>query len=338
MPAGVLTESIQSNKKAEWSDFLHIVGEVKQPFLALLKGQKKPAQKILHWATAELDESGGFEGELDNAAVTDYGHALRGNLSTVAQWIRKPWRVSHFADITEAYGIADERNYQKMKAQARLRNAIEQAFLSAQDCAEEDGETPNRLRGVGSWLAASGHNASFPIAADLRVTTDCIYSGALADFDESDLTTMLQAAAILRDSAVTLDAFVGPALKAKMSDWGAHDPNATTTNAALRVFNSNAADGEFLNTIDVFKFDAGMVRAHQSYHLFRDRVAGARTATISNGGGYFLDMSRWAVRFLDKINSDTLGNDGGGKSGYYHATPALVCGVPAGQCMVAPSS
>ena len=338
MPAGVLTEAIQSNKKAEWSDFLHLVGEVKQPFLALLKEQKKPAQKIMHWPTADLDESGGFEGELDGAAVTTFDHALRGNLSTVVQHIRKSWKVSHFANLTEAWGVKNEREYQKAKAMARLRNAIEQAFLSNQDCAEEDGATPNTLRGVGSWLAASGHNPSFPIAANLRVTSDCIYSGALADFDETDLNGMLQAAAILRDSAVTLDAFVGPALKAKMSGWGAHDPNASTTNAALRVFNQNAKDGEFLNTIDVFKFDAGMVRAHQSYHLFRDSATGARTAVLSNGGGYFLDMSRWAVRFMDKINSDVLGNDGSGKAGYYHATPGLICGVPAGQCMVAPAS
>jgi len=334
METGPLTEAVQSNKKAEWLDFLHTVGEVKQPFLALLKELKKPAQKITHWATEDLDDSGGYEGTLDGADVTAYGHALRGNLSSVAQWIRKPWMVSHYADNTDAYGIKNERAYQKQKAQARLRNAIEQVLLSEQDAALESGETPNRLRGVGSWLANSGHSSDFPVAADLVVPTNCLYTAALADFSEDDLELMLRNASILRDSAVTLDAFVGPALKARMTDFASHDPNASDTNAALRQFNQNGADGEFLSAIDVFKFDSGTVRAHLSYHLFRTRTAGARTATVSNNSGYFLDMSKWAIRFLDKINHSDLANGGGGERGFYHATPTLVCGVPKGQCMV----
>lgn len=339
MPTGPLTESIQSNKRAEWDDFLHVVGAVKQPFLALLQTGKKPAQKITNWETDDLDESGGYEGTMDGEDVTSYDHALRGNLKACAQWIRKPWKVSHFAELTESWAVKNEVQYQKKKAQARLLNAIEQVCLSSQDTCIQSGEsTPNRLRGVGSWIATSGQNSEFPIASELRVTSDCVYTDALADFDEDDLSDMLIAASILRDSPVTLDAFVGPALKAKMSDWGAHDPNASTTNVALRQFNQSAKDGEFIDTIDVFKFDAGTVRAHQSYHLFRDRAAGARTAVTSNGGGYFLDMERWRIRFMDKVNHKDLPDLGGGPRGMYHATPVLVCGVPAGQCMVQPSS
>lgn len=338
LTTGPLTEAVQSNKKAEWSDFLHTVGVVKFPFLALLKEMKKPAQKICNWETDDLDSSGGFEGTFDGADVDSYDSTLRGNLSACAQWIRKSWKVDHFAELTESWAVKNEVAFQKQKAQTRLKLALEQALLSSQDTCVEGAETPNRLRGVGSWLATGGHNTQFPIAPSLRVTSDCTYTEDLADFDESDLEGILRAASLLRNEAVTLDAFVGPALKARMTDFASHDPNASETNVALRTFNQDGRDGQFISSIDVFKFDSGVVRAHMNYNLLRDSASGDRTETVSNGGGYFLDMNRWRIRFMDKINHMDLPNGGGGKRGMYHATPVLVCGVPAGQAMVQPSS
>lgn len=333
---GPLTESIQSNKKYAWDDVLHTAGEVTEPFLALVKTGKKPVQKEANWPVFELGRDG-YEGTLDGAPAGTASNQSRKSLKSVAQWVRKVWAVSHYAELTESYGVKDEIMFQKTQALRNLRQGLEMLMLSAQDCATESGETPNQTRGAAMWLAASGHNSEYPIPAEFLVSSGSIYTGTLAAFDAAACEAVLRTASMDRYGAVTLDAQVGPALKARMDDYGAHDIKATTTNAALKMFNQNASDKEFMNVIDFFQFSSGMVRTHLNYNLWRTS-AGAKTSILSNAGGLFLDMKMWEIAFMDAINHDDLPFDGGSKKGQWHATAMLKCFMPKGQAMITPSA
>jgi hypothetical protein len=333
---GPLTEAIQSNKKFDWSDVLHTAGEVTEPFLALLKSGKKPVQKESNWPVFQLGRSG-YAGALDGAPAGTANNQSRDSLKSVAQWVRKVWSVSHYAELTEAYGVSDEVKFQKEQALKDLRQGLEMLMLSAQDCAVESGETPNKTRGAAMWLANSGHNAEYPIASDFVVSSGSIYTGTLAAFDAAACEAVLRNASMDRYGAVTLDAQVGPALKARMDDYGAHDIKATSSNAALKMFNAQASDKEYLNVIDFFQFSSGLVRTHLNYNLWRD-AAGAKTAVLSNAGGLFLDMKMWEIAFMDAINHDDLPFDGGSKKGQWHATAMLKCFMPKGQAMITPSA
>jgi hypothetical protein len=333
---GPLTEAIQSNKKYSWDDVLHTAGEVTEPFLALLKTGKKPVQKESNWPVFELGRDG-YAGTLDGAPAGDASNQSRGSLKSVAQWVRKVWAVSHYAELTESYGVKDEVMFQKTQALRNLRQGLEMLMLSAQDCALQTGETPNKTRGAAMWLAATGHAEEYPIPEEFRVSSGSIYAGTLAAFDAAACESLLRTASMDRYGAVTLDGQLGPALKARMDDFGAHDIKATTTNAALKMFNANASDKEYLNVIDFFQFSSGQVRTHLNYNLWRT-AAGAKTAVLSNAGGLFLDMKMWEIAFMDAINHDDLPFDGGSKKGQWHATAMLKCFMPKGQAMVTPSA
>jgi len=333
---GPLTESIQSNKKLDWSDVLHTAGQVTEPFLALLKAGKKPINKEHSWPVYELGRSG-YAGELDGAVAGTANNQSRGSLKSVAQWVRKVWQVTHFAELTETHGVKDEIKFQKEQGLLDLRQGLEMLCLSAQDCSVQSGETPNQTRGAAMWLANSGHNAEYPIASDFVVSSGCIYDSTLAAFDAAACEVLLRTASMDRLGAVTLDAQCGPALKARMDDFGAHDIKATTTNAALKVYNAQAKDKEFTSVIDFFQFSSGLVRTHLNYNLWRDS-AGAKTSILSNAGGLFLDMKMWEIAFMDAINHDDLPFDGGNVKGQWHATAMLKCFMPKGQAMVTPSA
>lgn len=338
---GPLTEEIQTNKRPQWDDIVHNInenGEVKNPFLALLKMDKEPVNMVANWAADDLD-GGGYGGKLDNTPAGAAKTKLAGSLSNAGEWNEEVWKVSKLAGLTDEYGVPRKEaiTRQKKAALRRLLNGQEKLFLSEQDAAVQSGETPYRCRGIGKILAATGHNAAFPIAANLAVPTSCIYSGALASFTEDSLEGMLSAASTLLEEPVTYDAFVGPLLKRRMDVFAARDPLASATNVALRTFNADASDKEFMSMVDVFKFSVGMVRAHISYHLFCDST-GARDSVLSAGGGYFLDMRRYRIAFHQQIKHLPLPEDNSGKSGVYDYVATLKYGVPKGQCMVRPAS
>jgi hypothetical protein len=338
---GPLTEAILTNKRPSWDDIIHNInesGEVKNPFLALLKSDKEPVQMVSNWAADDLD-GGGYGGKLDNEPAGQAKNKTAGSLSNASEWNEEVWKVSKLAGVTDEYGVPRKQSVTRQKKAAlnRLLNGQEKLFLSEQDAAMASGETPYRCRGIGKILASTGHASAFPIAENLAVPASCIFSGALDTFDEDDLEGMLSAASTLLEEPVTYDAFVGPLLKRRMDIFAARDPNASATNVALRTFNQDASAKEFLSMVDVFKFSVGMVRTHISFHLFC-AADGSRDATLSAGGGYFLDMRRYRIAFNQSIKHLDLPKDNSGVSGVYDYIATLKYGVPKGQCMVRPSS
>jgi len=339
--SGPLTEAILTNKRPSWDDIVHNINEdgmVKNPFLSLLKSDKEPVQMVSNWAADDLD-GGGYGGKVDNAPAGTAKSKLAGSLSNASEWNEEVWKVSKLAGVTDEFGIPskDSINRQKKAALNRLLNGQEKLFLSEQDAAMASGETPYRCRGIGKILATGDHNAAFPVPENLAVPASCIHAGTLAAFTESVLEGMLSAASTLLEEPVVYDAFVGPSLKRAMDVFAARDPVASASNVALRTFNQNASDKEFLSMVDVFRFSVGTVRTHISYHLFCS-AAGARDAVLSAAGGYFLDMRRYKIAFNQSIKHLDLPKDNSGVSGVYDYICTLKYGVPKGQCMVRPSA
>ena len=336
---GPITEVLLNQKKVEWKDAIFTVEVADTPFLALVKEGKKPVQVEANWPVMKRSR-GPITAIPDNTPVGAVNHQNRRSLKSVAQWIREPWGVSHFANLSESYGVADEAKFQKAEALIRLRNNLERLFLSTQDCAREgSGNVPaaaNQLRGVGRWLEAveANLNSEYPIHEDVRVDPACVYSGTLADFKDTVLEAMLIAAAKQRRSPVTLDLHLGPSLKSAMDDWTQHDSHVTTNNAPLQQYNLQAKDKTYLKMVDFFTFSSGTVRAHQNFNIMWDPATGEPT-DYTDASGFGLDMTNgWEVRFMDKISHADLPNDDSGPRGRWGATLMLACMMPAGQIAI----
>lgn len=339
MTAGPITEALLNQKKIDWKDAIYTVEVADTPFLALVKEGKKPVQVEGNWPVMKRSR-GAITAIPDGTPVASVNHQNRRSLKGVSQWLRETWGVSHFAQITESYGVADEAKFQKAEALIRLRNNLERLFLSTQDCAREgSGVVPaaaNQLRGVGKWLEANADliNSEYPIHEDVRVAAACSYSGTLANFKDTVLEGMLIAAAKQRRSPVTLDLHLGPSLKSAMDDWTQHDSHVTATNAPLVQYQAQAKDKTFLKMVDFFTFSSGTVRAHQNFNIMWDPNTGEPT-DYTDASGYGLDMSNgWEVRFMQQIQHADLPYDGSGPRGVWDTTLMLACMMPAGQISI----
>jgi len=336
---GPITEALQNQKKVEWRDAIQTVEVAETPVLGMLKEGKKPAQVETNWSVMRRDR-GPIEGIPDNTPVGQTKHQNRRSLKAVSQWLRDPWGVSHFAELTESYGVADEVKFQKAESLLRLRTSLERLFLSTQDCAREGGGAKpakaNLLRAIGRWLEATeaNINSEYPIHSDVRVAAACNFNGTLAEFTDTRLEAMLVAAAKQRLKPATLDFHVGTALKAHMDNWTQHDAHVTETNASLVRYNAQAKDKTFLKQVDFFSFSAGQIRSHQNFNIMWDLTTG-EPSDYTDYSGYGLDMSNgWEVRMMKKITHGDLPNDDSGPRGVWGLTLLLACLMPAGQIKV----
>jgi hypothetical protein len=328
-----------NQKKVEWKDAIFTVEVAETPFLGMLKEGKKPVQVEANWPVMKRSR-GAIGGIPDGTPVSTVNHQGRRSLKGVSQWIREPWGVSHFANLTESYGVQDEAKFQKAEALLRLRLMMERLFLSTQDCAREGGgDVPaaaNLLRAVGMWLEATegSINSEYPIHADVRVAEACNYAGTLANFKDTSLEAMLIAAAKQRLRPATLDLHCGTGLKAHMDDWTQHDSHVTANNAPLQTYNAQAKDKTYLKQVDFFTFSAGQVRVHQNFNIMWDVTTGEPSA-YTDYSGFGLDMSNgWEVRFMEKMKHSDLPYDGSGPRGVWDVTLLLACLMPAGQIRI----
>lgn len=335
MASGPLTEAIQRTKKLEWEDVIYTPSAYKTPFMALLPKAKKPVQVEANWPVADVDDTG-YGGRMDGLDVSEFSHQNRDSLKAVCQWFLESWKVSHFADLTQSWGVKDEAKWQAAQALTKLKMKIERALLSTMDCARESGvDQPNELRGVFHWLEndAALINSEYPIGEAYRVSSSCEYTGAVASFEDDDLEDMLIAAAENANKAITWDAQVGLELKSQMDSYTQHDPDQTTSNMALKRFVANASDKAFLKQVDFFQFSPGVVRTHINYNLAHTKGTGA-ASDYSSKSGVFLDMDQWRIAFMKGVASHRLEDQGGGPRGFHDATLTLKCGMPAGQARV----
>lgn len=323
MANGPLTEANKPNKKPDWEDILYTKTAYQTPVLSMMRRTKKPIAVNASWPVMnEMNEE--FDGILDGTDVSEYSHQARSSLKSVCQWVRSSWKVTKIAQYTESYGVKDEVVEQKAAALRRLKTKIERLFLSNQDANFEGEGLPNRTRGLFKWCSAleGDFNSEYPVPAAFRTAAGAIYSSALADFGPGDMNTLLMAIAGQVESSETLDLFCSMNVKSAMSGWGMYDPDAASTDVPLNRFIANAGDKAFLRQIDIFKFDAGTVRAHVSYNLFRDPATGEKTG-YSDYSGLLLDMQKLKIAFMQEVAPVALPDLGGGPRGAYDAITIL---------------
>ena len=146
--------------------------------------------------------------------------------------------------------------------------------------------------------------------AEFRPTTAQIYSGTLANFGETDLITMANAAAKKRKGPATLDGFLGLDLKQKVNDFTRYDATvASNTNVAR--FNQDANDKQVINVIDRLVLDRGVVRLHPSFFLYTNSSDGSNSS-YTDKSGVFIDMDMVGLAYTRLPRVYPLPYQGGG--------------------------
>lgn len=299
------------------------------PLTRLMPRGKKPEGMLCSWPVEKYRREG-LGGTLDGTDKTSYSKTDREAIEAYAQWFRSEgYMVSRLAQLTATAGVpvAKEKANQATKDAISLAKKIERALLSIMDTQAESGGDAFQIRGILKWLDTAAQTNK-PVPAGYRPSSE--FTGALSTLTPSEFEVLLEQASDEKEGAVDLLGVVGIKLKRRMSTWAQRDTEASATAAALQSFDMKASDKKLIQVVDVFEFDAGMVKVVPSWNIACDVATGAATAYTPRSG-VFVDLSMWELCWLDQPGTYENPDLGGGPRGWHEAVGILKCKNPLGQ-------
>lgn len=330
MPA--LYESDQVMKIPAYGDKIINIQSKEAPFLKLLPRGPSPERMLCSWPVENYPVRG-IAGQIDGTDKTSFSSASPTEIEAYAQWcLSDGWMVGKLAALTKTAGTPakSQKARQVMVDGAAFGLQLNRLLLSNQELAAETKPSQAyQLRGAFQWLSRDAQ-AVKPVDSSFRPASACAYTSTLAAYSSDDMIGQLEAAYAAKRGPVDLTHFVGVALKGQMSTWA--QKLAVSGEVALQMFNQDASSKKIIQTVDVFEFDAGMVRNILTPDLRCDLTTGLTTA-YSTRSGLGLDMSMWEVCWLEEITPYEEAPKSGGPRGYHSAVMVLKCKNPLGQIL-----
>lgn len=301
-------EATQTGKRESLADLIAVAESSKTPYSSMLAKRKRPDEMDHSWQMKGYRVAG-HGGVIDGVDATSFNSTPRKRVHCYAQKIWDPVAVSDLAEEANVAGVKSEMAAQVEDAFIVAAQIIERRCLSNNDTLQED--APNsayETRGAFSWLSPNAQT-TFPVPPEFRPTSSQLYNGTLANFGETDLINLANAAAKKRKGPTTIDGFLGLDLKQKVNDFTRYD--ATSSSANIARFNQDANDRQVINIIDRLVLDSGIVRLHPSFFLYTNSSDGSNSA-YTDKSGVFIDMDMVGLAYTRLPRVYPLPYQGGG--------------------------
>jgi hypothetical protein len=331
MPAGMYENQIPLKDLDRLDRIAETQMDDTEFFSSLAKG--KELEKLDFHGQLQKRDKVGHGGARDGEDQTEFNAQERIPIMARSQEFREPWKVTQKIDYTTQIGGA-EKVRQKAIAALKLREKVQNRALS--DAAPVLGNKviPDETGGAFWWMM-NPVSDYFTLPEEFRVPAACRFAGALSDFHEETLQSMMAGAFKDRNGGkLTLDGWVGIDLKNRFDAFSVYDTQGNGDDN-LRVFTYNGASKTIIRCVDFLHMSVGMVRLHPTTYLLRDKVTGENHAD-AHRSGLFLDMKQWYWRFNKTWNHTDLPNGGGGPRGFWMAAgmlaPIMVTGQLAIRC------
>jgi hypothetical protein len=215
---------------------------------------------------------------------------------------------------------------------------MEATFCSNQVSQQDNGTVAYRTAGIQTWISNTGTGTPTPgdVPAAFRTPAASILTGASSTLSDTSLQGVLKSIFDQTGHFTSFDAIVGTDLKRAFTNLIGTTALTTTTGAGItgsgatrvQTFQRDAAADTFIQSLDVFEGDFGLVRLHPT--TFMGTVSGA-TWTPTAFKGLLLDMNLIEVRYGGNVaNVTALPDYGGGPARLVEAVAGLVVGNPLG--------
>lgn len=276
----------------------------------------------------------------DVSSYDNYTVNYRAELANYAQIFRRAVRVSNLTqDIADVAGVRDELAENVSKAITGIKRDMEATFCSNQVAQVDNGTNAYRTAGIQTWINNAGTGTPTPgdIPSIFRTPTTSILTGASSSLTDLGIQGVLKSIFDQTGHFASFDCIVGPDLKRAFTTQVAGTTSLTTTSTVgvtgagatkIQTFNRDAAADTFIQSLDVFEGDFGLVRLHPS--TFIGTVAGT-VYTPAPWKGLLLDMNLIEVRYGGNVaDVKALPDNGGGPARLVEAVAGLVVGNPLG--------
>lgn len=330
-----LFEKDQVGKRESLADLISNIEPEATPATSMMAKRKEPNQVVHDWQVKAYPRRS-LGGVLDGQDVTEHTHVARERVHAVAQKVWDNPGISDFADEAEVAGLSKgEMAVQIADSLVLVKRIIEGRTLSELECSLDNGvDTPNATRGLGKWIDASAQ-AVYPVPASFRTPSGQIYSGTLANFNETAFNGLMQQAFKSRKGPSRLDAFVGIQLKAEISKFSRYD-DTVSNKTNVRTFNQDAANKAVITCIDRLVTDQGEVMLHPASFLFLN--ADGTDSAKTHLSGLFVDMKMLGLAYTRLPRVRRLEDRGGGPRAIVDAIFMVMCDNPLGHIKASISS
>lgn len=283
--AGLL-EKDQVGKREWLADTITCADEKEKPLLAMIPKGRKPVAMLARWQ-ADAYETPDTTGIVDGKDVESFedGAKNRQELKVYCQKRRRTAKVSEMAeDVSEVAGAPEGELARAIdKKLEEIGRDIEAALCSDNDTTADDGNTPYRTRGLGSWINNSAQSV-LPVPAAFRTPTASIDTTAMASLTEALFKGVLASVYEQRGKAQDLIALVGKDLKTAITDFTQFRGSSTNTYGTIRAYNQDLNNRKIVSNVTLYEGDFNMVK------LVPSLLLAAGTSNAPSRRGYILDM------------------------------------------------
>jgi hypothetical protein len=328
-------------KREDLMDMIALVDAKDTPFTSMAKKGSKPGNMYFRWQSDSLPspQVGGVVDGTDVSSYDNYVVNYRSELANYAQVFRRSVRVSRLTqDVADVAGIRDELADNVSKAITGIKRDMEATFCSNQVSQADNGTVAYRTAGVQTWISTAGTGTPTPgdIPSAFRTPLTSILTGASSGLTDAGLQGVLKSIFDQTGHFTSFDCIVGTDLKRAFTGLLGTTSLTTTSTAGVtgsgatkvQTFQRDAAADTFIQSLDVFEGDFGLIRLHPT--TFMGTVSGT-TWTPTAFKGLLLDMNLIEVRYGGNVaNVTALPDYGGGPARLVEAVAGLVVGNPLG--------
>ena len=322
-----LLERTALGKRQDLSDVMHVADKKKTPFFTAVKKGTKPMNTLTEWPLDSYP-SPTTKGAVDEQDVQSWENlsgpdaVLQGRLQIFE---RKP-KVSRMAELaSNQAGIGPRKAYAKAVAKGLVMIArdIETTALSDNDSKLGTGKDGAQMRGLGKWISSAAQG-DLPVPDKYRPDAAAIYTGALADIGDDDITAVLQAIYDKTgDDDMQLMGFTASAAKRRISRLTQFVKDQAGFTPVRRYEQENG--DTITSKVDILETDFGQVILRLSSFI---NTGGDPTSAASKRLSHFVNMETVSMRFAENPNAEELPNMGGGRRALIQAIGTLEVGNP----------
>lgn len=282
----------QVGVREDLSDIIYNISPMDTHFLS--NAGKTKATNVLHdWQTDSLDAAVAtnkfIEGDDFSAQAVNPTTKLR----NYTQICRKDFVITRTANIVNTAGRKEELAYQTVLKGKALKRDVEKHLLSKENASAGTSASPRSAAAVETWIYTTNDVSALNVTTNTTpapvsgLASTAGTDGSATAFIEADLKNALQQA--WSQGGDTDIILLGPTLKNKLDAF---------TGIATRFRNVNAGQqADIVGAADVY------VSSYGSHKVVVSRYVRASAVLC-------LDMSTWAVAWLDPIHMENIAKSG----------------------------
>lgn len=291
-PTAAFAQYNQVGAREDLSDIIYNIAPMDTYFVS--NAGRAKAKNVLHdWQTDTLDAAVStnkfIEGDDFSAQVVNPTTKLR-NYTQIA---RKDFVITRTANLMNTAGRKEELAYQTMLKGKAIKRDIEKHLVSKENSSAGTSASPRSAAAVETWIyttndvSATGITTNTTPAPVAGLAATAGTDGSATAFVEADLKNALQQA--WSQGGETDVILLAPTLKNKLDQF---------TGIATRFRNVNAGEqADIVGAADVY------VSSYGDHKVQLSRYTRASVVLC-------LDMSTWAVAWLDPIHMEAIAKSG----------------------------